>query len=110
MEKTNYINYKELMPYITEDVIIDILAENGSPVYGEGQTSEGQKYLIFRTVCHHGDSHKLYYYEKSLLLYRNRLFHSIMHSIKNTLNNRIFKDFLIHNVTSILQLLHLQKC
>lgn len=65
MEKTNYINYKELMPYITEDVIIDILAENGSPVYGEGQTSEGQKYLIFRTVCHHGDSHKLYYYTET---------------------------------------------
>ena len=65
MENTKYINYKELMPYITEDVIIDILAEAGSPVYGEGQTSEGQRYLIFRTVCHHGDSHKLYYYTET---------------------------------------------
>lgn len=56
------MDYKELLPLITEDTIIDIMAENGSPVYGEGETSEGQKYLIFQTICHHGDSHKLYYY------------------------------------------------
>ena len=55
-------DWKEVLSVVTEDAIIDIMAENGSPVYGEGETSDGQKYLIFRTICHHGDSHKLYYY------------------------------------------------
>ena len=58
----NIIDYKELLPLITEDVIIDIMSDNGSPVYGEGETGEGQRYLIFQTICHGGHSHKLYYY------------------------------------------------
>lgn len=61
----NFNDWKEVLSLVTEDVIIDIMAENGSPVYGEGETSEGQKYLIFRTICHHGDSHKLYYYTET---------------------------------------------
>lgn len=59
------IDYKELLPLITEDIIIDIMAENGSPVYGDGETSDGQRYLMFQTICHHGDSHKLYYYTET---------------------------------------------
>ena len=60
-----FIDYRDLLPRITEDVIIDMLTEYGSPVYGDGETSEGQRYLIFRTVCHQGSSHKLYYYTET---------------------------------------------
>lgn len=50
----------------SNDEIIKLLAELGSPDYKE---SADKGSLIFKTVCHHGDSFKLYYY------IQDKLFH-----------------------------------
>jgi len=55
----------ELLELVNDDVVIAIMEENGSAVLGKGETSEGKPYLIFRTICHGGDSPKLYYYSES---------------------------------------------
>lgn len=54
---------EELLKDITEDIVIDIMEENGSGVYKttyDGATK--QKCLWFKTICHGGDSHKLCFF------------------------------------------------
>jgi len=61
---------EDLLKLITEDVVIEIMDENGSPLYGRGSTSDGQPFLMFKTICHGGDSEgKLYYYSNSQTFY-----------------------------------------
>ena len=55
-----------LLKLVTEDVVINIMQENGSPLYNtsvDGQTK--QRCLWFRTICHGGDSHKLCFFTES---------------------------------------------
>ena len=113
----NIIDYKELLPLITEDVIIDIMSDNGSPVYGEGETGEGQRYLIFQTICHGGHSHKLYYYveTKTFHCYTNCGTMSVFDFVKKAqvinsprairdfnekLHSVYFKDLMSNNVVT----------
>lgn len=55
----------EILQKLNTEDIVNIMSELGSPVYGEGYTSSGEKYLMFQTICHGGDSHKLYFYTES---------------------------------------------
>lgn len=56
----------ELKKDFTEEEIIRLLATLGSEDYKK--SSDGLS-LIFKTVCHHGDSYKLYYYVKDKLFH-----------------------------------------
>ena len=47
------IDKDELLKLVTEDVVINIMEENGSPLYStstDGRTQ--QKCLWFKTICH----------------------------------------------------------
>ena len=60
------IDKDELLKLVTEDVVINIMEENGSPLYStstDGRTQ--QKCLWFKTICHGGDSHKLCFFTES---------------------------------------------
>lgn len=58
-------NIQQIMEKLDDDIIIDIMAELGTPVYEKGTTSDGATYMMFNTVCHNGDSHKLQYYSNT---------------------------------------------
>lgn len=60
---------KELLEHVNESDIISLMEDYGSPVYSRGTNSSGEDYLTFQTVCHCGDSHKLYYYSGSKTFY-----------------------------------------
>lgn len=58
------MDIQELLALIDENIIINILNDLGSPCTGTGMTSNGVKYLMFRTICHNGNSNnKLWWYE-----------------------------------------------
>ena len=60
------IRAKELLEMVTSDVVIEIMKENGSPLYNtttDGAT--GQKLLWFKTICHGGSKPKLCYFTQS---------------------------------------------
>ena len=59
------ISFKELREKLTPEDIKRILREryNEEPYYDK----EEQNYIIYRTCCHNGDSHKLYYYKNTHL-------------------------------------------
>ena len=60
------IKTDELLKSVTTDVVINIMQENGSPVYYRTiDRGSGQECLWFRTICHGGDSHKLCYFTES---------------------------------------------
>ena len=57
---------KELLKMVTPDVVVEILAENGSKLYDVSiDRGSGQKCYWFQTICHGGDSHKLCYFSES---------------------------------------------
>lgn len=60
------IDKKDLLKLVTEEAVIKIMEENGSPLYDtsvDGRT--GQRCLWFQTICHGGDSHKLCFFTES---------------------------------------------
>ena len=60
------VRTEDLLKQVTTDIVIDIMKENGSDLYGtttDGRTK--QKCLWFRTICHGGDSHKLCYFTET---------------------------------------------
>ena len=60
------VRTEDLLKEVTTDIVIDIMKENGSDLYGtttDGRTK--QKCLWFRTICHGGDSHKLCYFTET---------------------------------------------
>lgn len=59
----------EILELITDEDIIDIMDDLGSPVMGTGVTSDGQKYYKFKTICHCGNSSKCYYYAETKNFY-----------------------------------------
>lgn len=52
------INVQDLKDFITSEMIISLLKELGSETY----LVDNKQNMLFQTVCHGGDSHKLYYY------------------------------------------------
>ena len=80
-----------LLKLVTEDVVINIMQENGSPLYNtsvDGQTK--QRCLWFRTICHGGDSHKLCFFteSKDFYCYTNCKAMSVYDMIINTYKAR----------------------
>ena len=60
------VRTEDLLKEVTTDIVIDIMKENGSDLYGtttDGRTK--QKCLWFKTICHGGDSHKLCYFTET---------------------------------------------
>lgn len=59
------ISFKELRERLTPEDIKNILSTqyNEEPYYDK----EDSNYIIYRTCCHDGDSHKLYYYKNTHL-------------------------------------------
>jgi DNA primase len=55
------MNSNEIKESLTEEQIIKLLISLGS----DDPKFDKDKNLIFKTICHHGDSHKLYYYQDS---------------------------------------------
>ena len=54
---------EEILNKVTKEVVIEIMEENGSPLYAKSKDNRtGQECLWFRTICHGGDSHKLCYF------------------------------------------------
>ena len=82
---------KKLLELINEDVIIDIMKENGSDLYSitTDQRTQ-QKCLWFQTICHGGDSHKLCFFcgTKDFYCYTNCGKMSFFEGIKRIRNAR----------------------
>jgi DNA primase len=55
------MNTNEIKELLTDDQITTLLISLGS----DEPKSDNNGNYIYRTVCHHGDSHKLYYYKDS---------------------------------------------
>ena len=57
---------EEILSKVTKEVVIEIMEENGSPLYAKSKDNRtGQECLWFRTICHGGDSHKLCYFTET---------------------------------------------
>lgn len=60
------LDSKEVLEKIDNNVVIEIMEENGSPLYSRSKDGRtGQECLWFKTICHGGDSHKLCYFTES---------------------------------------------
>ena len=56
----------EILDKVNNDIVIEIMDENGSPLYSRSRDGRtGQECLWFRTICHGGDSHKLCYFTET---------------------------------------------
>lgn len=80
---------QDILNKLNEDIIIEIMEENGSPVRSsstDGRT--GQKCLWFTTICHGGDSGKLCYFTetKTFYCYTNCGFMNVFELIKKIRN------------------------
>ena len=55
---------EEILNKVTKEIVIEIMEENGSPLYAKSKDNRtGQECLWFRTICHGGDKHTLIYYD-----------------------------------------------
>ena len=81
------MDIKRLKELLTEKQIIEIMKSLGADAIVSGNNNE----LLFRTICHCGDSHKLYYYRdsKSFHCYSNCGQMDIFNIIMNVLNINI---------------------
>ena len=60
------IDYSDLLEQVTDEIVIAIMEENGSPLYRTSRdTRTQQECLWFRTICHDGDSSKLCYFTQT---------------------------------------------
>lgn len=60
------LSVKDLLSYVTPEIVIDIMEENGSKLYDRTtDRASNQKCYWFQTICHGGDSHKLCYFSES---------------------------------------------
>lgn len=66
-----YINKERLIESLSKEDVIKILESLGCEKPRIGVRGE----LIFRTFCHGGDSHKLYYYHEKSFNYPAKIFH-----------------------------------
>lgn len=81
------MDIKRLKELLTEKQIIEIMKSLGADAIVGGNNNE----LLFRTICHCGDSHKLYFYRdsKSFHCYSNCGQMDIFNIIMNVLNINI---------------------
>lgn len=101
------IKSRELLKEITEDVVIDIMKENGSDVYNvtyDGSTQ--QKCLWFKTICHGGDSHKLCYFcgSKDFYCYTccGRMpFFTFIKKIRNATDSNFYERVITYVLTKL---------
>lgn len=66
-----YLNKKAILDALTKEDVINICVDLGSAGYRTGTSGE----LIFQTICHGGDSWKLYYYHEATDKYPGKIFH-----------------------------------
>lgn len=66
-----YYDKDAILAALTKEHVIKILLDLGSEDY----RTDSQGNLIFQTVCHGGDSYKLYYYHEPFEEYPGRVFH-----------------------------------
>lgn len=60
------VRAEDVLAKISNDIVIEIMDENGSPLYGRSKDGRtGQECLWFKTICHGGDSHKLCYFTET---------------------------------------------
>ena len=60
------IQAEDILSKVNNDIVIEIMDENGSPLCGRSKDGRtGQECLLFRTICHGGDSHKLCYFTET---------------------------------------------
>lgn len=96
------IDKDELLKLVTEEVVINIMEENGSPLYStstDGKTK--QKCLWFKTICHGGDSHKLCFFteSKDFFCYTNcgRMnFFEFIKRIRNAKDNEFYSKVIVY--------------
>ena len=91
---------EELLELVTPEIVIDIMAENGSKLYDRTIDSKtGQSLLWFRTICHGGDSHKLCFFteSKDFYCYTNcgrMTFYNFIKQIKDLKDNQFYEAVL----------------
>lgn len=66
-----YFDKDAILAALTKEQVIKIVLDLGS----EGYKEDSQGNLIFQTICHGGDSYKLYYYHEPYGDYPGRVFH-----------------------------------
>ena len=60
------IDCNDLLEKVTDEVVISIMEENGSPLYRTSKDNRTQQECLwFRTICHEGDSSKLCYFTQT---------------------------------------------
>ena len=91
---------EELLELVTPEIVIDIMAENGSKLYDRTIDSKtGQSLLWFRTICHGGDSHKLCFFTESKDFYcytscGRMTFYNFIKQIKDLKDNQFYEAVL----------------
>lgn len=66
-----YYDKDAILAALTKEQVIKIVLDLGS----ENYRTDSQGNLIFQTICHGGDSYKLYYYHEPFEDYPGRVFH-----------------------------------
>lgn len=66
-----YYDKNEILKALTKEQVIKIVTDLGS----DGYKTDSSGNLIFQTVCHGGNSYKLYYYHEATDKYAGRTFH-----------------------------------
>lgn len=96
------IKTEDLLDKITEDVVIDIMKENGSDLYNTTiDNGSQQKCLWFRTICHGGHSHKLCYFTgtKDFFCYTScgrMTFFNFIKEIKNAKDSEFYEKVVLY--------------
>lgn len=66
-----YYDKNAILKALTKEQVIKIVTDLGS----KGYRTDSSGNLIFQTICHGGDSYKLYYYHEPTDQYSGRTFH-----------------------------------
>ena len=96
------IDKEELLKLITEEVVINIMEENGSPLFNtsiDGKTK--QRCLWFKTICHGGDSHKLCFFTESKDFYcytscGKMNFFEFIKRVRNAKNEEFYSKVIVY--------------
>lgn len=101
------IKIEDLLPQITEEVVLDIMKENGSDLYNTTiDNKTKQKCLWFKTICHGGDSHKLCFFTetKDFFCYTNcgrMTFFNFIKEIRNATNEEFYEKVILYVANKI---------
>lgn len=90
------LDAKEVLSNVTPEVVVNIMAENGSRVYNRTVDRRTQQQCLwFQTICHGGDSHKLCYFTetKEFYCYTNcgkMSFYDLIKRIRNIKSDKFY--------------------